>query len=359
MSWILAVGGLVLLFVLVVLFYIRLPKFGGVPSGDRLKRIQQSPNYVNGAFKNLSPTPDFPEGETFWSIGWYFLTAKSVDIKPSKPIPSEKTDLHSLPLSENCFIWMGHSSYFIQVDGKRLLIDPVLSGAASPIKSTTRAFDGADVYKVNDIPALDYLILTHDHWDHLDYETVIQLKNRSKSVITGLGVGAHLERWGFDMNRVIEKDWWDFTDLGDGFEISHTPARHFSGRGFKRAQTLWCSFVLKTPNYKLFLGGDSGYEVHFEKIGREFGPFDLAILETGQYDSHWPLIHSLPEQWETIAGELKAKNWIPVHWGKFNLAKHPWYSPAEALFDKTGAVIPKIGKPISLEKPEQTEAWWK
>jgi hypothetical protein len=242
------------------------------------------------------------------------------------------------------------------------LVDPVFSGAASPIKATTRSFKGSDVYNVDDIPAIDYLFITHDHWDYLDYETVLKLKPKVKKIITSLGVGAHLESWGVAPEMLIEMNWGDKTELEAGFMVNNTSARHFSGRGFKRAQSLWSSFVFTTPTKKIFIGGDSGYGPHFKRIGAAFGPFDIAILECGQYDAHWKYIHMMPEETAQAAKDLNAKWLMPVHWGKFRLAKHAWDDSIKrvtvaAKKENVPIVTPMIGEKVYLRNPV-TGAWW-
>jgi L-ascorbate metabolism protein UlaG (beta-lactamase superfamily) len=242
------------------------------------------------------------------------------------------------------------------------LVDPVLSGTASPVKFTTRSFKGADVYTTDDIPPIDYLFITHDHWDHLDYETLVKLKPKIGKVLTGLGTGAHLEHWGFDAKKIIEKDWNEEVLLEEGFTINTTPARHFSGRSFKRNGSLWLSFVLTTPTKKIFLGGDSGYDTHFAAIGKQFGPFDLAILENGQYNKHWKLIHMMPEEVVQAAEDLQAKMLLPVHWGKFSLALHAWDEPiqrvtAEAKRKGMPIIHPMIGEAVDLKEPGSYNLW--
>lgn len=284
--------------------------------------------------------------------------------KPSVVLPSQKTDLNALSAGENILVWFGHSSYFLQVDGMKFLVDPVLSGAASPLRFTTRSFPGTDAYSAEDFPEIDCLLLSHDHWDHLDYDTIIKLKPKIKRVITGLGTGAHLERWGFDMEKVLEKDWNQTVALGSGFTIHTTPARHFSGRGLKRNQVLWLSFVLRTPTKNLFLGGDSGYDTHFASIGKQLGPFDLVILECGQYNQYWKYIHLLPEQLIPAALDLNAKMLMPVHWGKFALAMHAWDEPIvkateAAKTDNFPLLAPMIGEKVNLDAPKTANDWWK
>src|SRR5690606_26526307 len=170
------------------------------------------------------------------------------------------------------------------------------------------------------MPEIDYLFITHDHWDHLDYKTIKALQPKINKVICALGVGAHFEYWGFNPEQIIEEDWHTRMELDAGFTAFTTPARHFSGRGLRVNQSLWTSYVLKTPNFTIYIGGDSGYDRHFASIGKQFGPFDLAIVELGQYDEKWRYIHLLPEEFTKVARELNTKRILPVHNGKFTLA---------------------------------------
>ena len=194
-----------------------------------------------------------------------------------------------------------------------------------------KAFDGSDIYTVDDFPEIDFLILTHDHYDHLDYKTIKKLKPKVKTIYCSLGLSSHLIYWGFNENIITEMDWWQTNKMADDMTLTAAPARHFSGRGLKRYKTLWSSFILKTSSYNLYLGGDSGYDSHFKEIGEKYGPFDIAILESGQYNTAWPLIHMMPEQTVQAALDLKAKVLLPVHWGKFTLAMHPWNEPVQRV----------------------------
>ena len=355
---------LLICFILSVYVFLKHPKFGKLPSGERLKRIQESPNYRLNQFQNIHHTPDLTEGSTYFSVLKKVLFEKSKRSRPTDVLPSQKTDLHALEEAEDVMVWFGHSSYFIQAEGKRILVDPVFSGAASPIKATTRSFKGSDVYTVDDMPEIDYLFLTHDHWDHLDYETVLALKPKVKTIITSLGTAAHLEHWGFDLSKIIEKDWNQHIDLGFGFTVDTVPGRHFAGRGLKRNKALWMAFVLQTPNRRLFIGGDSGYDTHFATIGETFGPFDLAMIECGQYDLSWRYIHLLPEEIIMAAKDLNANAIMPVHWGKFALGNHEWDEPIIRITGLAKAanlplVTPMIGEKVNLNAPGEFVQWWK
>ena len=346
-----------------IAIFMKQPKFGLPAKGIYKQSLEQSPQYRNGSFQNQSETPALTNGGNYWTVSRKFFFNKSKLNKPPKALPSQKVNLHELNKDEDILVWFGHSSYFMQLSGKRFLVDPVLSGSASPIPSTTRSFPGSDVYTTEDIPVIDYLFLTHDHWDHLDYATLQKLKPNIKTIITSLGVGSHLKHWGFTEEQIIEKDWFERTDLEDGFSIVHTPARHFSGRGFKRNQSLWSSFVLQTPSIKIYLGGDSGYDEHFLSIGDKYGPFDLAILECGQYNEYWKHIHMMPEEVVQAGIDLRANKILPVHWGKFALSLHDWDDPinrvvAEGKKRQVDIIHPMIGESVQINATQAFIRWW-
>lgn len=339
--------------------------FGAEAEGKRKARMLMSKNYKNGQFQNLSETPQLAEGQSMPKVMFNFLFGKkNPDLKPKKDIPFVKTDLKNLNKDENIFVWFGHSSYFIRLNRVSFLIDPVFSKFGSPVKIFNKAFSGADFYTPEMMPEIDYLIISHDHYDHLDYHTVKALKPKVKQVILPLGVGAHFEKWGYAEEQLLEEDWGGSFNLKNNLKITFTPARHFSGRKFKRNTTLWSSFVLESPDKKLFLCGDSGYDTHFKTIGEEHGPFDFAIMENGQYNEAWKYIHALPEDVIKASEDLGVKNIIPVHSAKFALALHSWTEPLEKITasgkDKNLPVLtPKIGEVLYLDKENKVfENWW-
>ena len=355
---------IVLVLVIAVFAFMQQAKFGASAQGERLERMKKSPHYREGKFHNLSPTPDLTEGVSYYAVLKEFLFEKRERLKPVDLIPSQKTDLKQLAKEKDILVWFGHSSYFMQIEGKSILVDPVFSGAASPLSFTTPSFAGTDIYTVEDFPNIDYLFISHDHWDHLDYETVTKLLPKVGKVLCGLGVGAHLEAWGYKKENIIEQDWYEEARLADGWTVNLVPARHFSGRGFSRNGSLWVSFVLKTTHSQIFIGGDSGYDTHFAEIGKKFGSFDLAILECGQYDKSWKYIHLLPNEIVKATEELNAKVLLPVHWGKFGLANHAWDTPAKAITSLSEGknykvLTPMIGEEVRLQDSTQVFTnWW-
>lgn len=335
------------------------PQFGKNPSGDRLEIIKHSPNYSDGAFQNIIPTP---QSINFREAIKELLFNNSRNTKPPVEIPTVKTDLKTLNPDKNAFVWFGHSSYLLQVEGNTFLIDPVLNNYASPVSFMNRAFKGTNIYSAEDFPQIDYLIITHDHYDHLDYKSVIALKQKIDTIICPLGVGEHFEHWGFDKSKIIEKDWNQTISIANQSMLHTVTARHFSGRGLKRNQTLWASYVLQTPDLKIFIGCDGGYGSHFLEIAKKFGTFDIAFLENGQYNRLWSKIHTFPEETILIAQELQAKKIMPIHSGKFSISSHEWDEPLKkitGLNDSLNIITPKIGEVVFInDTTQQFTRWW-
>jgi L-ascorbate metabolism protein UlaG (beta-lactamase superfamily) len=341
-----------------------IPKtFGTSPAGERLHRIMASPQYAGGAFQNQEPTEVMLKGTPVVKVLREFLNRSRLTV-PSVPPPTVHTNIRSLKAGDKPqILWFGHSSYYILSKEASILVDPVFSGHASPVSFFADAFPGTNIYGEADFEDIDILVLTHDHYDHLDYQTILALAPRVGRFVTALGVGAHLEYWGIDAGRITELDLWESASPSEGITFTAAPSRHFSGRMFRRNQTLWCSFVLELGQHRLFLGGDSGYGLHFGEIGRRFGPFDLAFLESGQYGAHWPEIHMLPEQTVQAAREIGARVLLPVHWGKFCLALHPWNEPVKrvvraAALARQPIVTPKIGELVTLAGTYPESEWW-
>ncbi len=347
-----------------VYLYMHLPMFGRLPQGERLARIQKMPNYKDGEFHNFRSTPVLVK-KGLISIWFNFLFRNQKNLKPPKALPSIKTDLKNLDPKEDVMVWFGHSSYFLQVNRKRILIDPLFSEVSSPILFSPKAFDGTCTYQAKDISELDYLIITHDHWDHLDYPTMKKLRSKVKRVMCPLGVGETLEHWEFDKNQIIEMYWGDSQKLDDELIVHCLPSRHFSGRGFQRNKTLWASFLIESKELKLYFGGDSGYDDHFKEIQEKFGAVDFAMLDSGQHNESWKYIHMLTPDVVHAAQDLKTKILIPAHICKLSLAYHPWDEPMEELVELSKdkdfkLFMPMIGEKINLHAKEwPLKTWWR
>ena len=312
------------------------PAFGREPRGERLERISSSPNYRNGQFHNLEKTPEVTSDKGILRALWDAMFESPADKVPSSPVKAVKTDLCALLLTADHLVWLGHSSYFMTLDGKRILVDPVLT-SEFPVSLMMRPFSGSDIYSPADIPPIDILIITHDHYDHLDYGTIRDIKERVGLVICPLGVGEHLEYWGVDKDQIRELDWFQTTTYCP-LKIECLPARHFSGRLFKRRNTLWASFMLTLPDgMTVYIGGDSGYGKHYRQIAQCYPTVDFAILENGQYNGDWRYIHALPSQQDSVIRDLGAKNVLPVHNSKFALARHPWHEPIDKIRETAAA----------------------
>ncbi|MBI3518124.1 MAG: MBL fold metallo-hydrolase [Bacteroidetes bacterium] len=339
-----------------------LKSLGKNPSGKRLERIKQSPNYKHNAFQNLSPTQQLSKDSSFFKTGKEFLS-KSKNAEPKQTLPFVKTNLNELHSDEPTIVWFGHSSYLLRINGKTILVDPVFSGNASPFSFMIKAFKGANEYSAEDMPPIDLLLLTHDHYDHLDYKTLRLLHSKVKQVCCPLGVGSHLEHWGFHESGITELDWWESHTFFNDVVITAAPARHYTGRTMVRSKMLWASYVLKTKTQSIYLGGDSGYDSHFKEIGEKHGPFDIALLESGQYNALWPHIHMMPEETVQASVDLKSKVLFPIHWGKFALAMHDWDEPIKRVLKKAEelnvtVVTPMIGESVVLNDSYSFRNWW-
>lgn len=313
-------------------------------------------------FQNPVPTAETTEG--FGSMLWKYMTSKEerVPARPIGPFTTDATIYTAPPATGVRITWMGHSSLLIEVDGKRLLTDPVWGPRASFSKYVGPKRFFSPPIALQHLPPLDGIIISHDHYDHLDYPTMRQLVTGSVPIFCPLGVGAHLLKWGMAKSRITELDWGDTAQVGD-LSITATPARHFSGRGIvNRNQTLWASFVLKGPQHTLFYGADSGWFPGFADIGESFGPFDLTMLEIGAYGSGWPDIHMGPDHAANAHKALRGKLMMPIHWGTFNLALHAWREPVERLLATAGKqgiplFLPVPGTPTEVAGPHNS-GWW-
>lgn len=286
--------------------------------------------------------------------------------EPLGPFYTDSTLLNNLPPDTLRVTWLGHSSTILEIDRKRFLTDPVWYKRVSPFTNIGPKRFFENPISLDDLPPIDYILLSHDHYDHLDKTAVVHLTAKGIPVLTMLKVGKHLEKWGIDKSLITELDWWESVNIGDGFTVTAAPARHFSGRWIgDRFKTLWGSFGVKGPKHNVYYGADSGYFDGFTTIGEKLGPFDLTLLEIGAYNKEWEAIHMGPEGAVNAFEKLKGGLLMPIHWGTFNLAFHPWKEPVEWLIKEAQ----KGGIPLLLPAPGETltisdivaynSEWWK
>lgn len=341
---------------------------GKNPSGEALKKIETLPNYRNGQFQNLeNPSPDNSNTTAPQKLKWtrflkYFVS-KPKGTRPVQTLPSVLTDLKTGPPQKPTVIWFGHSSFLLKTATANLLFDPDFSGYAGPLRNMITAFDGSDAYSLNDLPKIDAIVISHDHYDHLDYGTVRKLRKKVKRVIVPIGVGSHFLHWGYKPEQITELNWADTFKLNDALKLTATPAHHRSNRTMAQRKTLWASYVIAADGYKIYFSGDSGYSSHFKTIGERYGPFDLALLECGQYNAKWPQSHMLPYQTARAAVDLKAATVLPVHWAKFAESEHRWNEPVNRLLASADSLnvnvtVPLIGQPYAVGDASVRKVWW-
>ncbi|MCG2617015.1 MBL fold metallo-hydrolase [Terrimonas sp. NA20] len=322
---------------------------------------KESDHYMKGRFHNLIPTTTLAKGSSMTKV-LAERFRRPASVIPTHALPSVKTDLRSFESDKPAIIWFGHSSYLIVCKGIRILVDPVFSNYASPVPGLVKAFKGSNVYTATDLPDIDYLVITHNHYDHLDRKTLAALLPRVKHLYTSMGVAKYLPEVSSSV-EVTEMDWWEKQTPEEGIAITATPARHFSGRGLIQNESLWSSFILELFGYSIFIGGDSGYGPHFKMIREKTHGFDIALLECGQYNLAWHDIHLLPEETAEVAAELGAKVLMPVHWAKFALANHPWNEPPQRVTARARElnipiVTPMIGQPLLIGEKFDGDKWW-
>lgn len=339
------------------------PQFGASKKAIRTKKVINSVNYTDGGFTNSEETAVMTEFK-FSTLNEYF---KKGNKEPHKPIPVQKlTGDHfdNIPDSVTRITWFGHSAVLLEISGKIIFLDPMLGMVPAPIAwAGPKRFNPELPAKIEALPFIDIVLISHDHYDHLDYGSILKLKEKVGKFIVPLGVGAHLLSWGVEADKISELDWWD-RKSEDGLTFISTPARHFSGRGlFDRNCTLWCSWVIENEKDKIFFSGDGGYGEHFKEIGNKYGPFDLCMLECGQYNEQWKQIHMLPEELPQAQRDLGGKLFMPIHWGAFKLALHNWTDPLDRLINLKSVedikmTTPVVGQSFILGESYPASKWW-
>ena len=339
--------------------------FGAKVTKDLVRNYEQSEHWRNGAFQNLEYTTmggtllDLPR------VIYKQLSNRSGRV-PKQFLPIAAFDKDDFLAKSNTakFIWYGHSALLLRVEGKTILIDPMLGPNTTPIAPiATKRFSENTLNVIDDFPKIDLMLITHDHYDHLDYASIEKLKSKTENYYVALGVGRHLESWGVPSDCIIEFDWWDSKIFGN-INITFTPTRHFSGRGLTdRSKTLWGGWAIRSSNENIWFSGDGGYGKHFKVVGERLGPFDIGFMECGQYNKDWKLIHLFPDEAIKAAIDGKVKKALPVHWAGFALSyQHTWQEPAEdfvkyAQENKMDFILPKLGELFSISS-KLKETWW-
>ncbi len=360
-------GSLILIIVVATALVTNInPSFGGKVTKEQKKQFSEADNHDGKQFSY----PLRAEHDMNFQKGIEHMQEEmntSIIREPKTPlplVPVTTADLTATPDTQTKVIWFGHSSFLVQTGGKNILIDPMFGKVASPMSFGPKRFPGKLPIEIEELPQIDALILSHDHYDHLDYESILKLKDKVQHYYLPLGNGAHFERWGIAETTITELNWWESAQL-DSVEFVCLPSRHYSGRGlFDRREKLWSSWAIFSPTRKIYFSGDSGYGPHFKEIGEKYGAFDLALMECGQYNENWAQVHMMPEESAQAAVDLKADLTMPIHWGAFSLALHSWSEPVERITQKAKAlnirlVTPKIGEPIILDVEEPNSLWWK
>lgn len=338
-------------------------QFGGGITPAEKEKLEKSPHWSNGKFQNLETTTmDINLSTLPGLMKRQFTNTKHR--APQENIPIIGLNHQSFQDNAPQFVWYGHSVLLLKLDGKNILFDPMFGPDASPIGPIrTPRFSADSLSIIEQLPNIDLVLMSHDHYDHLDLASYERLQKKVKAYAVPLGVKRHLTAWGVLAEKITELDWWQSYQLNDVF-IEFVPSRHFTGRGLTdRAKSLWGGYVLKTSTHNIAISGDGGYGSHFKRIASKHGPFDFAFIECGQYNKEWHQIHMYPEESVQAAIDLKAKIALPIHWGSFKLALHDWKEPIERFLAEAGKqnlpiCTPKIGELINLEKLGKSVNWW-
>lgn len=365
--WLFYSALLLLLFSLgsLAIYMILSPQFGKKPDSSAQEFFSASPQWDGKSFVNPIPTttgdffkvlPDAP------NMLYKMLFDKSGN--PEGFLPVQNDSFGKNELTEDMHIqWFGHSTFLIQVQGLNVLIDPMFGQVPSPFAFGTKRFPYKENFSIDTLPDIDVVLISHDHYEHLDYGSIQALKDKAQLFLVPLGVGSHLRFWGIEAEKVQELDWWQEREVG-ALKLTATPARHFSGRSITdRDATLWSGWSIKSPTEHLFFSGDGGYGPHFKEIRTRLGAIDMALLECGQYNEAWRDIHMMPEETVQAAIDLEASVAMPIHWGAFRLAPHAWDEPVERFVREAQRlevpfIVPIIGQSFQLSALPETLFWW-
>ena len=344
------------------------PTFGGDPTSEEKEAYQQLSNYAEGHFVNELPTSVFVDSPDTPSANDSSVS-EVVDRYPANPIPVSAIDWNQVNSKNDSLTWLGHSAYLLSIDDKKILLDPMLSPVASPV-----SFVGINRYEyseeimlnmIDEMPPIDAVFITHDHYDHMDYHSIVKLKSKVSHFFVPLGCGSHLIRWGIKQDKITELNWWEEAEYQE-LTVALTPSRHGSGRDpFSIDTTLWGGWVILGNKNRIYTSGDGGYGPHFKEIGNKYGPFDVTLMEGAQYDQRWAEIHMVPEQAVQANLDVNGETMMLMHWGAFTLANHAWNEPIKRALEEANKkevdiIAPMIGETVLLDSELQTSptSWW-
>jgi len=346
-----------------------LATFGRAPDAAELrKHLTGGSLFVDGRFQNKEQVMSTHGAGRFFQIAAKFFSRPAGNGEPTKPLPVEFINDNRFAGergSDMRITWFGHASILVEIEGYRILTDPNFSERASPFKWLgPKRFHPVPI-ATDKLPVLDAIIISHDHYDHLDYHTIRKLAPRTKHFYVPLGIGSHLRSWGVDKDKITELDWWQEAKLDNAITLAPTPAQHFSGRSlFNRNTTLWASWVMLGKRHRVYFSGDTGMFDGFKEIGKRYGPFDYTLMHIGAYSDEWPKIHMNPEEAVLAHQQIGGKVFVPIHWGTFRLAFHDWNDPAERLYReatkrKLTFVIPIAGQSFHNPDLPPVTTWWR
>lgn len=336
------------------------PGFGRNPNSKERSKFSSLPNTEGKKFVNEKASKmEFNPCDLYSLIRDSLRNRKSRS--PDKELLTAHTDWHQ----DNSITWLGHSAFYMRLEGVTMLMDPMLGPAASPLPFFgSSRYTGSLLYLIEEMPEIDVLLLTHDHYDHLDYPSIMKLKDRVRRFIVPLGAGSHLKRWGVEEEKITELNWLESAEE-QGIRLTLTPSRHFSGRGImNQDQTLWGGWIILSDSARLYVSGDGGYGDHFRRIGEAYGPFDITIMEGGQYDDRWSWVHMMPEEAVQAHQDVRGDKMMLAHWGALTLAYHSWQEPIERALaaaekDDVELLTPVIGSTLSIHDSLPQPKWWR
>jgi len=366
----LAIAALVIaLFMVVFVSSDGLATFGHAPAEAKLrKQLTGGSLFVDGRFQSEEPIMRTHGAGRFFQIAAKFFSQPAGKGEPAKPLPIEAIDddrFAGARGKDMRITWLGHAAILVEIEGYRILTDPNFSERASPFRWLgPKRFHPVPI-ATDKLPVLDAIVISHDHYDHLDYDTIRKLAPRTRHFYVPLGVGSHLRSWGVDSNKITELDWWQEAKLDNAITLAPTPAQHFSGRGlFSRNTTLWASWVILGKHHRVYFSGDTGMFDGFKDIGKRYGPFDYTLMHIGAYSDEWPKVHMTPEEAVQAHKQIGGKVFVPIHWGTFRLAFHDWNDPAERLYQEARKqkllyVIPMAGQSFHNPQLPPVKTWWR